>query len=257
MKYKIVRDDISKFTADAIVIPANPFLKEGSGTSKAIFSKAGEKELEKACSNLVEKHGKIRVGTAMPTPAFNMDASFIIHAVTPKWIDGKHNEYELLSSAYYASLCEADLLDCQSVAIPLLSSGNNGFDMNISFEVADKVITQFEPNNKLKNVYLIVYGRRVMAMLRERKVKFTENIDNMYVLTQDEQYRTPEEVTTRTLIDIGKKYLDAAIDKAIETISDPEFIKMVIDAGAEIFLERIKKFLEKNKQKSKNEDDEN
>jgi hypothetical protein len=47
-----------------------------------------------------------------------------------------------------------------------------------------------------------------------------------------------------------KKYLDAAIDKAIETISDPEFIKMVIDAGAEIFLERIKKILEKSKQKA-------
>ena len=126
--------------------------------------------------------------------------------------------------------------------------------MNISFEVADKVITQFEPKNKLKKVYLIVYGRRVMAMLRERKEKFTENIDDMYVLTQDEQYRTPEEVATRTLIDVGKKYIDAAIDKAIEIISDPEFIKMVIDAGAEIFLEAIKKFLVKNKEKTEEAD---
>ena len=35
MKYTIVRDDISLFDADAIVLPANPGLKEGSGTSSA------------------------------------------------------------------------------------------------------------------------------------------------------------------------------------------------------------------------------
>ena len=103
MEYKIVRDDISKFSADAIVIPANPLLKEGSGTSNAIFSKAGKKELKKACSDVVNRLGQIYVGTAVPTLAFKMDADFIIHAVTPRWIDGQHNEYELLSSAYYAS----------------------------------------------------------------------------------------------------------------------------------------------------------
>jgi hypothetical protein len=104
-------------------------------------------------------------------------------------------------------LYEADLLGCQSVAIPLLSSGYNGFDMNISFEMADKVIRQFEPGNKLKNVYLIVYGRRVMAMLRERGEKYVENIDDKYILSKDEQYRTPTEEAVRSLIDTGKKYL--------------------------------------------------
>ena len=32
--------------ADAIVLPSNKYLKEGSGTSKAIFEKAGRAQLE-------------------------------------------------------------------------------------------------------------------------------------------------------------------------------------------------------------------
>ncbi|MGI6110480.1 MAG: hypothetical protein ACOYB8_11655 [Eubacteriaceae bacterium] len=41
MKFEVVRDDITRMSADAIVLPANSKLKPGSGTSKAIFEKAG------------------------------------------------------------------------------------------------------------------------------------------------------------------------------------------------------------------------
>ena len=49
MTIEIVRNDITNMKADAIVLPANKYLKEGSGTSKAIFEKAGRAQLEKAC----------------------------------------------------------------------------------------------------------------------------------------------------------------------------------------------------------------
>mgnify|MGYP003292808371 CR=1 FL=1 len=52
MKFKIIRNDISNMEADAIVLPANSWLKIGSGTSKAIFDKAGRKELEEACGKI-------------------------------------------------------------------------------------------------------------------------------------------------------------------------------------------------------------
>ena len=191
MKYTVVRDDISKFAADAIVLPANTALKEGSGTSNAIFKKAGRKELKKACAEASAKYKKIYVGEAIPTLAYNLDAAFIIHAVTPKWIDGKHQEYELLSSAYYSALREADLLSCKTIAIPLLSSGNNGFDMHASYEMAVQTIEAYRPENKLEMVYLIVYGKRVMSMLRRLQVPVQENIDDIYILSQDEKYRAP------------------------------------------------------------------
>jgi len=52
MKFEIVRNDIVNMEVDAIVLPANTKLHEGSGVSKRIFEKAGRKNLEKACKKL-------------------------------------------------------------------------------------------------------------------------------------------------------------------------------------------------------------
>jgi len=55
MKFEIIRNDITNMNVDAIVLPANSKLKEGTGTSNAIFEKAGRKELVNACN----VHGKV------------------------------------------------------------------------------------------------------------------------------------------------------------------------------------------------------
>lgn len=232
MKYKIVRDDISKFEADAIVLPSNPKLIEGSGSSSAIFERAGRKKLKKACSELVKKYGDIYVGSSMPTSGYDLEATFIIHTVVPKWVDGNHDEYELLGSAYYSALKEADLLSCHSVAIPLLGSGMNGFDIRVSFEIADKIITDYVPENKLQEVYLIVYGKKTMAMLRKMDRTVIENIDDSYVLTKDEQYRKPVEKAARYLKDIGELFVNDAIKMVTEMLGDPEYRKKLIAQGA-------------------------
>ena len=158
MDYIVTRNDITRMDVDAIVLPANSKLKEGSGASTAIFRKAGREELTKACTNITRKKGDIRVGTAVPTLGFDLDATYVIHAVVPQWRDGHSNEYELLSSAYYSSLELADLLSCESVAIPLLAAGNNGFDLDLAIEIALKSIDAFEPSNRLTEVHLVIYG---------------------------------------------------------------------------------------------------
>ena len=42
MPFLMIRNDITKVTADAIVNPANRNLLQGSGTSRAIYQAAGE-----------------------------------------------------------------------------------------------------------------------------------------------------------------------------------------------------------------------
>lgn len=78
------------------------------------------------------------------TDAFNLNAQFIIHACVPKWIDGGHNEYDLLCSAYIAALQMADLLNCTTIAFPFLASGNNKFDKGMALEIAVKCMESFE-----------------------------------------------------------------------------------------------------------------
>lgn len=47
MPFLLIRDDITRVAADAIVNPANPLLREGSGTSRAIHLAAGEAQLKR------------------------------------------------------------------------------------------------------------------------------------------------------------------------------------------------------------------
>ena len=52
MPFSIIRNDITKMEVDAIVHTTNVYLKQGSGTSRAIFLAAGEEELTAACEKL-------------------------------------------------------------------------------------------------------------------------------------------------------------------------------------------------------------
>ena len=49
MPFLMIRNDITKVAADAIVNPANRNLLQGSGTSRAIYQAAGEQELTASC----------------------------------------------------------------------------------------------------------------------------------------------------------------------------------------------------------------
>ncbi|MGL0915811.1 macro domain-containing protein [Faecalibacterium duncaniae] len=84
MPFLMIRNDITKVTADAIVNPANRNLLQGSGTSRAIYQAAGEQELTAAC----EAIGHCEPGRAVCTPAFGLPAKYIFHAVCPAWQGG-------------------------------------------------------------------------------------------------------------------------------------------------------------------------
>ena len=124
MPFLMIRNDITKVAADAIVNPANRNLLQGSGTSRAIYRAAGEQELTASC----EAIGRCDLGRAVCTPAFGLPAKYIFHAVCPAWHGGGFGEAEQLASAYHSALKLAAKYHCESVAFPLLSSGN--YDLN-------------------------------------------------------------------------------------------------------------------------------
>ena len=64
MPFLMIRNDIAKVAADAIVNPANRNLLQGSGTSRAIYQAAGEQELTAAC----EAIGRCELGRAVLYP---------------------------------------------------------------------------------------------------------------------------------------------------------------------------------------------
>ena len=114
MPFQIIRNDITKVKADAIVNTANPKPCIGSGTDSAIYAAAGKEKL------LAErkKIGEIAPGQAVNTEAFNLPAKYIIHTVGPAWYGGDHGERDILHSCYERSLALAAELGCASIAFP-------------------------------------------------------------------------------------------------------------------------------------------
>lgn len=95
MPFKIIRNDISKMKTQAIVNAANTNLQMGGGVCGAIFTAAGQKELQKECDALKP----CQVGQAVITSGHKLPAKYIIHTVGPIWQGGNHNEAKLLASA--------------------------------------------------------------------------------------------------------------------------------------------------------------
>ena len=183
MPFLMIRNDITKVAADAIVNPANRNLLQGSGTSRAIYQAAGEQELTAAC----EAIGRCDLGRAVCTPAFGLPAKYIFHAVCPAWHGGGFGEAEQLASAYHSALKLAAKYHCESVAFPLLSSGNYGYPKEQAFRIAVDTITQYVMEHDL-TVYLVLYDRGSLAVSRKLFASVEEYIDDHYVATKDESW---------------------------------------------------------------------
>jgi O-acetyl-ADP-ribose deacetylase len=183
MPFLMIRNDITKVAADAIVNPANRNLLQGSGTSRAIYQAAGEQELTAAC----EAIRYCDLGKAVCTPAFRLPAKYIFHAVCPAWQGGVAGEAEQLASAYHSALELAVEHRCESVAFPLLSSGNYGYPKEQAFRIAVETITQYVMEHDL-TVYLVLYDRHSLAVSRKLFASVEEYINDHYVAQNDESY---------------------------------------------------------------------
>ena len=183
MPFLMIRNDITKVAADAIVNPANRNLLQGSGTSRAIYQAAGEQQLTAAC----EAIGHCDLGRAVCTPAFGLPAKYIFHAVCPAWHGGVAGEAEQLGGAYHSALELAAEYHCESVAFPLLSSGNYGYPKERAFRIAVDTITQYVMDHDL-TVYLVLYDRDSLAVSRKLFASVEEYIDDHYVAQNDESY---------------------------------------------------------------------
>lgn len=183
MPFLMIRNDITKVHADVIVNPANTDLLEGSGTSRAIYEAAGEEALTKVC----RKIGSCKFGEAVITPGFHLPAKYIIHAAGPVWMGGKHGEAELLYRAYWNSMKLAAEYHLESIAFPLLSSGNYGYPKDKALKVAVHAISDFLMEEEML-VYLVLYDRNALAVSKKLFASVEEYIDDHYVEEKDEEY---------------------------------------------------------------------
>lgn len=174
MPFEIVRNDIANMQVDAIVNAASCLPRVGAGVDSAIHRKAGPALLDAR-----KKIGYIPPGSAAITPAFNLNADYVIHAATPIWINGHHGEAKLLRQAYEHCLALAVKNNCGSIAFPLLASGNHGFPQSTALQVAIGVFSEFLMEHEIQ-IYLVVFSRD--------SLKFSEKLVHNVRCYIDENY---------------------------------------------------------------------
>ena len=175
MAFQIVRNDITKITADAIVNTANPEPTFMAGTDSAIYLAAGAEELlaERA------KIGPIAEGEVAVTPAFKLDAKYIFHTVGPVWNGGGEGEKETVRKCYLNCLKKTSELGIESIAFPLISTGVYGFPKAEALLIATSVFSEFLADHEL-DITLVVFDNESFTLSGKIFAGVNEYIDENY-----------------------------------------------------------------------------
>ncbi len=253
MPFQIIRSDITKVKADAIVNTANPKPRIGRGTDSAIYAAAGEKQLLAQRKEI----GEIAPGQAASTDAFRLDAKYIIHTVGPAWAGGSRGEREILRSCYAQSLALAEKLRCRSVAFPLIASGAYGFPKDEALNIALSEIGRFLLTHEMK-VLLVVFDRKALELSEDLMGSVEQYIDDHAARSlREREYggADMEDVLRRGHTETGR--LPAAINDDRSIVSSSETaplpptpgmtLEEVLRRGGKSFQQRLFELIDERK----------
>ena len=203
MPLRIIRNDITKVKADAVVNTANPMPAIGGGTDTAVYEAAGKERL------LAQRRkiGVITPGNAEYTSAFDLDAKYIIHTVGPAWIDGEHGEKEILHSCYRNSLELAAKLSCESIAFPMIATGVYGFPKDEALQIALGEINRFLLSHDM-DVILVVFDKDSFRLSGKLVGDIEEYID-------EEAARTIREAEFSCNMDYERRIMNSRMNRRI------------------------------------------
>lgn len=139
---EVLKGDITKLKADAIVNAANRSLLGGGGVDGAIHRAAGPELLEE-CRTL----NGCETGQSKITKGYNLPAKYIIHTVGPVWHGGKYNEIKKLKSCHETALNLAKEYGIKTIAFPAISCGVYHFPLEEACKIATDIVKKIIANN--------------------------------------------------------------------------------------------------------------
>lgn len=158
-RIELVKADITKIKADAIVNAAKTTLLGGSGVDGAIHRAGGPLIIED-CRKIRARNGGCPPGEAVITRAGNLPSRYVIHAVGPVWKGGEENEAQTLKNAYSNALALTEPYGLESIAFPNISTGIYSFPKELAAEIAiDTVKDYLGGNFHLKKVIFVCYDK--------------------------------------------------------------------------------------------------
>jgi O-acetyl-ADP-ribose deacetylase (regulator of RNase III) len=157
MKIEIIKGDITKVRADAIVNAANASLMGGGGVDGAIHQAGGPAILQE-CLEIRKKQGKCGVGQAVITTAGNLPAKYVIHTVGPQWNEQTEGQEKELASCYQNSLKLAEEHQLKTISFPNISTGIYRFPKKGAAEIAIAAV-QAHLAKSLEKVFFVCFDQ--------------------------------------------------------------------------------------------------
>ena len=158
-KVEIIKGDITKVPANAIVNPANSYGYMGGGVAYAI-KKAGGEEIEKEAI----KKAPIPVGRAIHTTAGKLNAKYVIHAPTMER-PAMRTTVDKVKKAVIAALNVAEELNLSSIAFPGMGTGVGGVKPLEAAKAMKEAIEEKKP--KIEKILLVAFDEELYRAFSE------------------------------------------------------------------------------------------
>lgn len=163
MKGNIAEDKLGK-VGSAIVNAANVRLGEGSGVNEAIHAAAGSSKLKEACAAIIAQRGNLKESECEATPAFQLDAQFIIHSVGPNIETVSYQK--ILEDTFTHVLQKAQSLGVKKIALPAIGIGAFRIKADKAAPITMKAIKDFLIQNPTAfiEVHLVFANNETAAL---------------------------------------------------------------------------------------------
>jgi O-acetyl-ADP-ribose deacetylase (regulator of RNase III) len=159
-RVSLVRHDITRIAADAVVNAANESLLGGGGVDGAIHRAAGARLLE-ACMAL----RGCATGDAKMTPGFGLPAKTVIHTVGPIYyrMADKVRAAELLRGCYRRALEVGEQAGVKSIVFCPIATGIYGYPNEKAAEVAIGEVRRYFEEGRGRNFERVVFTNILAA----------------------------------------------------------------------------------------------
>lgn len=148
--------DITTVSCDAMVNAANASLSGGGGVDGAIHRVGGPEIMAELC----RRFDGCPTGSAVLTTAGKLPCRYVIHAVGPRWRNGRSGEEALLGSAYATAFEIGSEYGCASIVSCSLSTGVYGYPVDLAAPVAIRAAFEAlgRPGSAIRTISFALMG---------------------------------------------------------------------------------------------------
>ena len=151
---RLIKGDITELDVDAFVFYAHPDLALGSGFGGAISVRGGP-SIQQELNEL----GPVETCQAVVTEAGKLKASFIVHAVGPRF--NEEDTEGKLRTTVLNSLKAAEERGVKRIALPAMGAGFYTVPLDVCARVmAAAIKTYLEGETEIQEVFICVADRR-------------------------------------------------------------------------------------------------